>query len=166
MLEMVNLFCQNYKVLLTAGVIMVSALIVLIGVLKPILFNKITCKPLRGFLLSFTNIALGFGFVAGAFWLKEISFDYYWFTATAFCVFSVFVYWCYENLTQARAGIHKLGSFVWKKIGIYIQHKVNKIVQGLNDVNDLNEVVESLLATPKKSTKKVDTKKKDDTKGL
>lgn len=162
--EMVNLFCINYKTLMTAGIIMASMIIVLIGALKPLLFNKIKNGCLRGALLSVANVFCSFAFVAVAFWIKGISFEYYWFTAFCFCVFCVFLYWAYENLTQARAGIHKLGSFLWKKVLPIIRNKLDLIIAGLNDTKKLTTTVENFVVKDKKKTS---TKKNNnDTKGL
>lgn len=165
--EMVNLFCINYETLLTAGIIMASMLIVLIGCLKPLLFNKISNQYVRRALLSFTNVLLSFVFVAVAFWVKEISFDYYWFTATVFCGFCIVLYWAYENLTQARAGIHKLGKFMWSKIAPFLRNKLDKIISGLNDTKKLTTMVDNLVNSEVKNTNKnkVNNANKD-TKGL
>lgn len=158
--EMVNLFCINYKTLITAGVLMASMLIVLVGCLKPLLFNKISNKHLRGFLLSLTNVVGAFAFVAIAFWAKEINFAYYWFTAICFCIFTVFLYWAYENLTQARAGIHKLGSFMWRKLAPIIKNKLDSVIAGLNDTKALTNMVDDFVQSSAKKTtaKKVSTK--------
>jgi hypothetical protein len=159
--QMVNLFCINYKTLITAGVLMASMLIVLIGCLKPLLFNKISNKHLRGFLLSLTNVVGAFVFVAVAFWVKEINFTYYWFTAICFCIFTVFLYWAYENLTQARAGIHKLGVFMWRKLAPIIKNKLDVIIEGLNDTKNLTNMVDNFVQSSerkpivKKNTTKV-----------
>lgn len=166
-LEMVNLFCMNYKTLLTAGIIMASMIIVLIGALKPFVFNKIKNKCLRGSLLSLTNIVFSFGFVALAFWLKKISFDYYLVSSIAFCCFCIVLYWAYENLTQARAGIHKLGSFMWKKVLPVIRNKLDSIIAGLNDTKELANMVDNFVnKEAKKTSKKNTTTKGKDTKGL
>lgn len=165
--EMVNLFCINYKTLLTAGIIMACMIIVLIGAFKPLLFNRIKNKNLRGALLSLTNVALSFVFVAIAFWAKNISFEYYWFTSIVFCGFCVVIYWAYENLTQARAGIHKLGSFMWKKIAPIIRDKLDLIIDGLNDTKQLTKTVDNYVKSSKLSgNSNKSTNKKNDTKGL
>lgn len=164
--QMVNLFCINYKTLLTAGIIMASMIIVLIGALKPLLFNKIKNKHLRGALLSFTNVAFSFIAVAVAFWTKGISFEYYWFTAICFCVFCVFLYWAYENLTQARAGIHKLGTFMWKKLAPTIRNKLDSAIASLNDTKQLTNMVDTFVKTEAKQTSKKTNLTKNDTKGL
>lgn len=160
--EMVNLFCINCKTLITIGIIMACMLIVLIGSLKPLVFNKISNKHLRGALLSLTNVIGAFAFVAVAFWVKGITFDYYWFTAICFCILSVFLYWAYENLTQARAGIHKLGSFMWRKILPIIRNKIDLLIAGLNDTKQLTNMVDNFVNTTPKKEKK-NTKKSNDT---
>ena len=165
--QMVNLFCINYETLLTAGFIMASMIIVLIGALKPLLFNKIKNECLRGSLLSFTNVAFSFGFVALAFWVNNISFDYYLFTSIVFCCFCIVLYWVYENLTQARAGIHKLGTFMWKKVLPIIRNKLDRIIDGLNDTKQLTAMVDNLVnKEAKKVSKKNTTTNGKDTKGL
>jgi hypothetical protein len=158
--QMVNLFCKNYETLLTAGAIMASMIIVLIGALKPLIFNKIQNKNLRGSLLSLTQIVFSFGAVALAFWWKNITFDYYWFASIVFSGFCVVLYWFYENVTQARAGIHKLGSFLWKKIAPIIRAKLDSVIDGLNDTKKLTNFVDDFVNTSdKKKTNKVNTNK-------
>lgn len=160
--EMVNLFCINYKTLLTAGIIMASMIIVLIGALKPFLFNKIKNKHLRGFLLSLSNLVGAFVAVAVAFKMKGISYDYYWFTASCFCVFCVFLYWCYENLTQARALIHKIGAVVWRKLAPIIRNKLDGVIGSLNDTKKLTTIVDDFVSKNDNKTKS----NKNDTQGL
>ena len=149
--KMINLFCSNYEILMTAGVIMASMIIVLIGALKPILFDKITNKTLRGAVLSWSSVFCSFAFVALAFWIKQISFEYYWFASIAFSGFEIVVYWIYENFTQARTGVQNLGKFLWKKIAIMFANKVNSIA---NDTKELSKIIAP--------TNKTSNKKKDD----
>lgn len=163
--KMVNLFCINYETLMIAGILMASMLIVLIGALKPLVFNKIKNQYVRGSLLSLSNVVGSFVFVAIAFWLKHITFEYYWFTAICFCCFCIVLYWAYENLTQARAGIHKLGSFMWRKFLPIIRSKIDLIIDGLNDTKSITNMVDKFVAVEtKKNNKKAN--KPTDTKGL
>ena len=159
----VNWICKNLNTVLTAGVLMASMIIVLIGALKPFLFNKIQNKNLRGSLLSLTQIVFSFGAVALAFWWKNITFDYYWFTATLFCGLCIILYWAYENLTQAREYIHKLGSFLWKKFLPIIKSKIDMLIDGLNDTKKLTNYVDNFTKSTNKNTNK---NTKNDTKGL
>ena len=149
--KMINLFCNNYEILMTAGVIMASMIIVLIGALKPILFDKITNKTLRGAVLSWSSVLCSFAFVALAFWIKQIPFEYYWFSAIVFSGFEVVVYWLYENFTQARKGIKNLGEFLWKKVAIMFANKVNSIA---TDTKELSKIIAP--------ANKTSNKKKDD----
>lgn len=160
--EMVNLFCVNYKIILTAGIIMASMIIVLIGALKPLLFNKIKNKCFRGFLLSLSNVVASFVAVAVLFKMNNINYDYYWFTGSCFCVFCVFIYWCYENLTQARAIIHKIGSAVWRKLAPIIRNKLDGAIGKLNDTKKITNIVDDFVSKNGDKTKS----NKNDTKGL
>jgi hypothetical protein len=95
--------------------IMVSALIVFIGLfIKPFVKKLITNGAVRGSLMAFTSIAMSFASVAVTFWVHEWNFAYYLWVAGAFSVWTVFVYWLYEN-THLREGIHWVGSFILKK---------------------------------------------------
>ena len=147
--KIMDLYCRNFKEVNTAGVLMVSALIVLIGCLKPFVFNKITNKDLRGVLLSLSNVIGAFITVAVTFFVKKINFDYYWFTASVFCKFSVFVYWLYEN-TKARAGIHKLGKYVLTNVGKVIVNKVEDFSYGTKQI--VSSVSSAVKATEKKTS--------------
>lgn len=96
--------------------IMVSALIVFVGLfVKPALMKVIANKDLRGSLLALTSIVMSFASVAVAFWIRDWNFKYYLWVSGGFSVWTVFVYWLYEN-TKLRKGIHWLGSFVLKKL--------------------------------------------------
>ena len=163
--EMVNLFCMNYETLLTAGISMACMLIVLIGLFKP-LYNKIKNQYFRGFLLSLTNVLGAFAFVAVAFWCNSISFEYYWFTAVTFCIFTVFVYWLYENFTQARAGVKAFGTFAWERILPFIRNKIDLIIQGLNDTKAIANTVDSLITKNTKNGKNEKATAKNEFKGL
>lgn len=132
-LEIMEFYCRNFKEVTTVGVIMVSAMIVLIGCLKPFIFDKIPNKDVRGVLLSLSNIVGAFATVAITFLIRNVSFENYWIVSTAFCICSVFVYWLYEN-TRARAGIHKLGKYVLTKVGRYITNKVDDLAFGTKEV--------------------------------
>lgn len=158
--KIVNEFCKNYETIVWVSTIMVSAMIVAIGFLKKIFFNKvIKSDSLRDAVLSTVNIIASFGTVAVTFWIKGITFDYYWFAATAFCVYSVFVYWLYTH-TKAKKGIQKLGEFVWGKIAVAIADKVNSIAENTNQIADI--ITSSSSASTITKAKKEKSKKSDD----
>lgn len=95
--------------------IMVSALIVFIGLfVKPLMKEFVANDDLRGSLLALSSIVMSFVSVAIAFLIHDWNFEYYLWVSAGFSVWTVFVYWLYEN-TKMRKGIHWLGSFVLKK---------------------------------------------------
>ena len=75
--KFLTFFRADWYNLLIAGVVIVSAITVLIGILKPLLFNRIPWKPLRRACLAFSNVALCFGSVAIWFAIKHLSFGIY-----------------------------------------------------------------------------------------
>ena len=126
-------FMQNIETMIPMVIIMMSALIVLMGVLKPILFNKVTNKAIRCVLLSLTSVALSFVSVAVTFFIKQYSFDYYWICGAIYTCGLIVVYWFYEN-TQLRAGIQKIGSYVLDKFFGVIVGKVTKVADNTDKI--------------------------------
>ena len=129
------------------GVIMVSAIIVLIGILKPLLFNRIPWKPLRKACLAFTNVALCFAGVAAWYWIENIVFDFYWQTSIAISCFSIIVYWLYEN-TCLRDLIGKVGKLTLGKVG----NVICLAIEG-KDEDTIKKEIELSRESLKKSTK-------------
>lgn len=95
--------------------IMVSALIVFLGLWKPLLKKFIPHEKLRRAVLALASVGLSFATVAVTFWVHDWNFAYYVWVSAAFSVWTVFVYWLYES-TSLRDGIHWLGSFILKKL--------------------------------------------------
>ena len=118
------------------GVIMVSAIIVFIGILKPILFDRISCKPLRKACLAMTNVVASFAATAIFYWVNKITFEYYWFGAAVIAISTIITYWLYET-TCLRNLIHKIGSMVLKKIW--------SILKNIFEKEDVEEVRKELL---------------------
>ena len=141
---------------------MASMIIFLIGCFKPFLFNKITNKHLRCFLLSITNVFACFVAVFYVFWKKDINFDYYWFVATLFCGFCIVLYWAYENLTQIRPLVHKIGKIVWAKFSPIIKNTIKSLISKLNDTKEIADIVDDFVNKNDNKTKS----NKNDTKGL
>jgi hypothetical protein len=86
---------------------MVSAIIVIIGILKPFLFNKIKCKQARKSALAFTNVFLSFCATAIYFLIRDINWELYWLASLITSVACIITYWLYEN-TCLRNAIQKL----------------------------------------------------------
>lgn len=129
-----DIFMSNPMWFATLAVIMVSALIVFIGLfVKPIVKKLIKNNVVKDLILSFGSIVLSFGAVAGSFWVYDWNFTYFLWVGSAFAVCTVFVYWLYEH-TYLKAGIHKLGTFVLKKL------------TGIN-VNNLGDLKSALKKT-------------------
>lgn len=161
-----NFVKGNWENLWLVGVIMVSAITVLIGILKPLLFDKIKCKQLRRTSLAFSNVALCFGGTAIWFLAKSFSYEFYLHTATVVSLVSIVWYWIYEN-TPLRWAIHKIGSMTLKKIYAMVSNKLDKV-----DEIDVEKEIESLIInaqgkvkaeklSTKTSAKKVDKELKD-----
>lgn len=134
-------FMENIETMLPMVIMMVSALIVFVGMLKPILFNKITNKPVRCVLLSLTSVGLAYASVAIVYLIKGYSFDHYLVAASVYCAVVIVAYWLYEN-TQLRAGIHKIGSFVLEKVFGVIANKVDVVA---NDTKAISSSIDMVL---------------------
>ena len=112
--QFLSFYEPDWKNLLLLGVIMVSAITVLVGILKPLMFDRIKWKPLRRACLAFTNVGLCFASVAVTFFLKHFDFSLYLHSAVATSLLSIVWYWFYEN-TCLRDLIHKIGKFALNK---------------------------------------------------
>ena len=142
-----SLFTEGQQFIIM-GVVMVSAIIVLIGLLKPFTFDKIPFKPLRKVALAFSNIALSFAATAICFWVYSIPFMYYWYGATIVCFATIITYWIYEN-TCLRNLIHTIGSLtLGKLIPVFFNNKndVDKLKKELQNVgNELTKTAKKSL---------------------
>lgn len=105
----------NYQEIIVCGLIMVSAVIVAIGLLKPLIFNKIKNKNLRGSAIAFTNVAACFLTVFVRFLIDGVGFEFYVLTATLLSCLSVIVYHLYEY-TRLRNLIGLIGNITLRKI--------------------------------------------------
>ena len=147
----INFVKENLETFWLVGVIMVSAITVLIGILKPLLFNRIPWKPLRRATLAFANVGLCFATTAVWFAIKNFSFGIYWHSAIAVSVFSIVWYWFYEN-TCLRDLISTIGKITLRKIAVILA----KVFSG-EEINEIKTetkiVVEELKSTAKKELK-------------
>ena len=110
-----SLFEQNLQENIIAGVILMSAIIVFLGLLKPILFNRIKFKPMRKSLLFISCIALCFISTAIRYLIVKYPFDTYITSSIILCVITSIEYLLYEN-TCLRNLIHKIGIATIKKV--------------------------------------------------
>lgn len=136
-----NYFMQNLETMIPMVVIMMSTLIVFMGMLKPILFNRVSNKDIRGMLLFFTSIVLSFASVAVTFLIKQYNFDYYWICGALYSGGVIVMYALYEH-TPLRPTIHKIGSFVLEKTFGAIANKVNVVA---NDTKAIGSSIDMVL---------------------
>lgn len=149
-----EIFLKNQAEISTAVIIMVSAVIVFMGILKRVLFNKISSKPWRCVALSFTSLALMYVTVAIYFLINSVDFKWFLPCGTLVSFAMIIIYWFYEN-TQARAGIHKIGSVVIIKLW-------NKFTAKVKGVANSTEMIGGAIDNFLKSTEKKNEIKKDD----
>lgn len=109
------IFGEYYQDIIVCGLIMVSAIIVAIGILKPILFNKIPNKHVRKAALALTNVVACFATVFVYFLIRGLDFEHYVTAATALSVCCIVIYWLYEN-TCLRNLIELIGGIVLRKV--------------------------------------------------
>lgn len=127
--ELFGIFMNLKDEIVTAVIIMVSAVIVLMGILKTVLFNRIKNKHLRCVALSFTSIALMFVAVAICFAINDYNFRWFWLCGALVSVAMIVTYWLYEN-TQLRTLIHAIGSFVINKLFKAVATKFSDVAAG------------------------------------
>lgn len=123
-----------------AGVAIVSAIIVIIGILKPIVFDRIKQKQLRRLALAGTDIVSSLLSTLIYFSIEGISFTNYWIGSVAVFVLSVILYWIYEN-TCMRDGIHKVGK--------YVIVRLIKILTTMNNKSEAQQELKELSADAK-----------------
>lgn len=100
--------CLSWQLVLTGGIIVTSAIIFLLGMLKKVVFDKIKNKLLRKVALSFSSVILVFPFTAIYIVSNNIPFDYYWWACGGAAIATVITYWLYEN-TGLRNLIYLIG---------------------------------------------------------
>lgn len=101
--------------IILAVVIMVSAVIVAIGILKPVAFNKIKNKHIRKAALSFSNVIGCYIFALVYFLMNDWNLKYYFLAGAALSVACIVTYWFYEN-TCFRNLIGLIGGIAINKI--------------------------------------------------
>lgn len=147
LMTMCRLFGTYYADIIPMVVIMVSAIIVAIGILKPIVFNKITNKNLRKVVLSFSNVVACF-IAAFIYFLAEgWNLKYYFLASVALSVCCIVTYWLYEN-TCFRNLIGVIGGLALRKALGVIRIAITE-----DDVNTVRDEIKNATAQLKSTTK-------------
>ena len=146
LITMCHLFGTYYADIIPMVVIMVSAIIVLIGLFKPI-FNKITNKNLRKVALSFSSVIACFVAAFIYFLAEGWNFKYYFLASCALSVVCIVTYWFYEN-TCLRNLIGVVGGLALRKA-----LDVLKIAITEDDVNTVKAEIQNATAQLKSTTK-------------
>ena len=154
--NVLSLYGAHYKDIIVYGLIMVSAIIVAIGLLKPILFNRIPNKHVRKVALALTNVATCYLTVLVYFLVCGISLEFYVIAATALSVTCIVTYWLYEN-TCLRNLIGLIGSMALRKVFFAITSEDVEAVK-----TELKKTGEELKAHTKQELKKTAAKVKED----
>ena len=143
---MLYLFGAHYTDIILAVVIMVSAIIVAIGLLKPIIFNKISNKYIRKAALAFSNVAACFVAAFIYFVIEDWNLKYYIYASGALSVCCIVTYWLYEN-TCLRNLIGVVGGIALRK-GVSL---LNVAVTN-DDVNTVKAEIKNATAQLKTTT--------------
>lgn len=158
---MLSYIGANYNDVLVQGLIMVSAIIVGIGLLKPLVFNKIKNKNIRKVVLALSNVAACFLAMLVTFIIQGWSFEYYLAAAIALTLSCIITYWFYEN-TCLRNLIDTIGSLAISKVLSVSATAIKKgDVEGVKA--ELKKTGDELKNITKQELKKTTTNIKEDT---
>lgn len=149
---MLNYTEANFHDIFWYVVLMVSGIIFAIGLLKPLLYNKIKNKQIRKVALAFSNVILCFICVLVIYVTKHWNLDYYLASAIAVSVCCIVTYWLYEN-TCLRNLIATIGALVLKSVA-------NKALMNTADVAEIKD--EAMKAVAEFRTKNVKEATKED----
>ena len=116
MKNMLLYFGAHSTDIIVSVVIMVSAIIVAIGFLKPILFDRIKNKELRKVALAVSNVAASFISAFGYFVKEGWDFKYYVLASLALTVACIITYYVYETIPGMRKLIGGLGAAAIGKV--------------------------------------------------
>lgn len=151
--NMLLYFGAHYNDIILAVVIMTSAIIVAIGLLKPVVFNRIQNKYIRKAALSFSNVIGCFIMALVYFLVEGWNFKYFFLAALALSVCCIVTYWFYEN-TCLRNLIELVGGIAVRK-GLSLL----KIVLTTDEINQVKTELKK-TSTQLKTITKQELKKK------
>ena len=155
---MLNYTEANFHDIFWYMVLMVSGIIFAIGLLKPLLYNKIKNKQIRKVALAFSNVILCFVCVLVTFVIRGWDLNYYLASAIVLSVSCIVTYWLYEN-TCLRNLIDMIGSIVLKNVA-------NKVLLNTADVANIKDEAKKAVAEFRTQNVKKNTKEDEDLKGL
>ena len=161
-IDMAHFFGVNYHDIIVNVVIMVSAIIVCIGFLKPILFDRIKNKELRKGALALTNIGACFVAALGYFLRNGWNLKYYPLAAVALTVVSIVTYYVYETVPGARKLIGGIGLAAISKVfnvGILAATNDDAKVVGTEAKNAVTELKTFTRNELKKASTKINVDK-------
>jgi hypothetical protein len=110
MYQLLELFTSNWNTVMLGGLVVVGVVMFLMGLLKPVVFDKITNKGVRKTVLSITSLILVFP--ATIVWIISKGWEWnwavFWLLYTLNCIQTIVVYWLYEG-THIREALQLLG---------------------------------------------------------
>ena len=154
---MLSFFRANYNDILVNVVVMVSLIITIIGLAKPIIFNRIKNKELRKAALALTNVAACFLAAFIYFLRRDWNFDYYVLASVALSMASIFTYYLYETIPYVRSIIGGIGQNALSRI-----LNVSLLAVATDDANAVKTELKNAKAETKLELTKVANKIKED----
>ncbi len=145
--KVATVFFANWQRALLGGIIVISTVIAILGILKKVLINKISNKTVRKVVLAMSSIVLVFPITALYYVGDSINFDWYLIGCGLCAVGTILVYWIYEN-TALRNFIHWVGNLT---IGRLIQYIALSIVN--SNKNNNTTVLQEITSELKKEVK-------------
>lgn len=150
----------NFNDFVIEGVIMISAIITILGILKKFLFNKIKNKAVRKFLLSITSLVFVFVGTGAKFIIKSTPFADYLLYAIAYSLGTIVIYWFYESF-GIRLGLHEIGKLTLNKLWKLVCKIFKKIFAG-EKVDVEKELLSGLDTIKQEVSKEIPTYIKHD----
>ena len=145
------LIVANWERALVGGVMAVSAVIFLMGLIKKVI-KKIPNTKLRRFALAFGSIVLVLPVTAGVFAIQQINYNHYWVGVALNAVLTIVGYWLYEY-TCCRDLISVIGK---NTVGKILQIVISAITK-----KHANTEIQELIPLPTQPATKAETKKVD-----
>ena len=144
MLENIKSFFQmvvaDWQNFLLGGIVIVSAIIVAIGIIKPLITKKFTNAHAKKGILAGLDVVFSFAGTALQFWVTEMPFNHYVVASIMHLVATIVVYWLYEN-TSLRDVIHTIGSAALSGVRSVV---VSNFAKGNTTTTTLNQIKSEL----------------------